>query len=115
MDLMGPGKSVVVAHRYQAFVCAWFQPKKAPPTVGWLPAVSFEVKRSATPTGLNAWKSSWRYFDNVLDIAPKKGALAVKGVAIWNGGGGNVHDGGVEASAAPQEGCRTLRTAPAGK
>ncbi len=97
-----PGDEVVVAHRYQAFVCAWFHPKKGPPTVGWLPAVSVEVKKSAAPTGLEAWKGSWRYYDNVLDIAPKKGALAVKGMASWDGGGGNVHVGGVEASAAPQ-------------
>jgi hypothetical protein len=97
-----PGDEVVVAHRYQAFVCAWFNPKKGPPTVGWLPAVSVEVQKSATPTGLNAWEGSWRYFDNVLDIAPKKGALAVKGMARWNGGGGNLHFGEVEASAAPQ-------------
>ncbi len=48
----------------QACVYAWFQPKKDPPTVGWLPAVIVEVKKSAAPRVLNDWKGSWRYFDN---------------------------------------------------
>ncbi len=97
-----PGDEVVVAHRYQEFVCAWFQSKKGSSTVGWLPAASVEVKKPATPSGLNAWKGSWRYYDNVLDIVLKKGVLAVKGETSWDGGGGNVHVGSVDGSATPQ-------------
>jgi hypothetical protein len=99
------GDQVLISRKYGAWVCGWYQPRKGGETVGWLPANKLVMAEPPpAPPALNNWIGLWKYERKTLDIRRdgKSGLLKVKGYAIWEGVGANVHVGGVEAVAQPR-------------
>jgi len=98
------GDHVLVSRTYGQWVCGWYQPRKGGETVGWLRADKLLVSEPPARPALADWVGSWKYAGKSLDIRRdgKPGLLKVKGYAIWEGVGANVHVGGVEAVAQPQ-------------
>jgi hypothetical protein len=98
------GDQVLVSRTYGQWVCGWYQPRKGDETVGWLRADKLVVSEPpARPAPAN-WIGLWKYAGKSFDIRRdgKSGLLKVKGHAIWEGAGGNVRVGGLEAVAQPQ-------------
>jgi hypothetical protein len=100
------GDEVIVSRRYGAFVCAWFQPRKGPETVGWLPAESVAVGERAPEPSLAAWAGEWEFYENLVEIkrGRRAGELTLAGQAYWKGLGDNVHVGEINATLAPRNG-----------
>lgn len=98
------GDQVLVSRKYGKWVCAWYQPQKGSETVGWLLADKLIMSEAPAQPALASWIGLWKYGKKSLDIRRdgKTGLLKVKGYAIWEGVGANVHVGGVEAVAQPQ-------------
>jgi hypothetical protein len=98
------GDQLLVSRRYGQWVCGWYQPRKGGETVGWLLADKLVLSEPPARPTLANWVGSWKYAGKTLDIRRdgKTGLLKVKGYAIWEGVGGNVHVGGVEAVARPE-------------
>lgn len=97
------GDEVLVSRKYGSWICGWYQPRKGSETVGWLPADKLVMSAPSPPPALKNWIGLWKYGEKSLNIrrGGKSGFLKVKGYAIWEGTGANVHVGGVEAVAQP--------------
>lgn len=98
------GDRVLVSRTYGRWVCGWYQPRKGGETVGWLLADKLLMSEPPASPPLANWVGSWKYAGKSLDIrrGGKPGLLKVKGHAVWEGAGTNVHAGGVEAVARPE-------------
>jgi hypothetical protein len=98
------GDEVLVSRTYGQWICGWYQPKKGGETVGWLRADKLVISAPSPRPALEGWVGLWKYAGKSLDIRreDKSASLKVKGYAIWQGVGANVHVGGVEAAAQPQ-------------
>ncbi|HEY9285064.1 MAG TPA: hypothetical protein VIP46_16550 [Pyrinomonadaceae bacterium] len=98
------GDRVLVSRTYGRWVCGWYQPRRGGETVGWLPADKLVLSEPPARPALANWVGLWKYAGKSLDIRRdgKAGLLKVKGDAVWEGVGGNVHVGGVEAAARPE-------------
>lgn len=98
------GDEVLVSRTYGKWICGWYQPRKGGETVGWLPADKLVMPAPPARPALASWLGLWKYGRKSLDIRrdSKSGLLKVRGYAIWEGVGANVHLGGVEAVARPQ-------------
>jgi len=98
------GDEVLVSRKYGQWICGWYQPKKGGETVGWLQADKLVLAAPPARPPLKNWLGLWKYEGKSLNIRRdgKTGALKVKGYAIWEGAGANVHLGGVEAVARPE-------------
>ena len=71
--------------------------------MGWIPADKLVLSAPPAAPALKDWLGLWKYAGNPLDIrrSGRPGSLKVKGYAISQGVGANVHVGGVEAVAQP--------------
>lgn len=98
------GDRVLVSRTYGRWVCGWYQPRRGGETVGWLPADKLVLSEPPARPALANWVGLWKYAGKSLDIrhGGKAGLLKVKGHAVWEGTGANVHAGGVEAAARPE-------------
>ncbi len=98
------GDQVLVSRKYGSWLCGWYQPRKGGETVGWLPADKLVMSEPSAPPALINWIGLWKYGRKSLDVRRdgKSGFIKVKGYAIWEGVGANVHVGGVEAAAQPR-------------
>jgi hypothetical protein len=98
------GDRVLVSRTYGRWVCGWYQPRKGGETVGWLLADKLVMTEPPARPAPENWVGLWKYAGQSLDIrrGGEPGLLKVKGHAIWEGAGANVHVGGVEAAARPE-------------
>jgi hypothetical protein len=98
------GDRVVVSRKYGPWVCAWYQKGRGAETVGWLRADKLVMSAPPAAPALKDWLGSWEYAGNSLDIRrdAASASLKVKGEAVWQGVGDNVHVGSVEAVARPR-------------
>lgn len=98
-----PEDEVIISRIYNTdWGCAWYQPKKGSPTIGWIPTNRLDL----LPGGLNLapqdWLGKWKYYDNSIEISKGgAGELAVKGSAFWKGLGDNIHIGELDHKAKP--------------
>lgn len=94
------GDEILSAGTYGDFVCAWYQPAKGPPTVGWIRMD--DVRPVYGEDGPPSWTGQWEGQGN--DIAIEvigAGRLSVKGNAFWKGVGDNIHIGEVDDAGTP--------------
>jgi hypothetical protein len=98
------GDEVLVSRKHGQWICGWYQPKKGGETVGWLLADKLAVSDAPARPPLKNWLGVWKYERQSLTIRRegRSNSLKVKGYAIWEGTGENVHVGGIEAVAQPQ-------------
>jgi hypothetical protein len=98
-----PGDEVIISRRFGNFACAWYQPKKGPETVGWLPLNKLE---SVESTGRRNWTGIWNFYDNEIKIAAAgtPNIYKVSGNAFWKGLGDNIHIGELAGDAKLVEG-----------
>ncbi len=89
------GDDVITNRKFGDYVCAWFTPVKGAPTVGWLRESDLEFPSMLSDASSGVWSGEWRYFQNSIKINPAKSddQLSIKGTAIWQGFGDNVHIG----------------------
>jgi hypothetical protein len=96
------GDEVITSKSYGNFVCVWFQPGKGTETVGWLPAENLSSITSQNTSGIN-WIGNWEYAENEINFIPQKNQekVLIKGTAIWQGLGDNVHIGELDFTGSP--------------
>lgn len=98
-----PEDEVLISRIYNTdWGCAWYQPKKGAPTVGWIPTNRLDFLPGSLNLAPQDWLGKWGYFDSSITIAKGgAGELAVTGNAFWHGLGDNVHVGELDYKAKP--------------
>lgn len=99
-----PGDEVIAARQYGGFTCVWYQPAKGNETVGWVETNSLELGYEDPEDTKGKWIGNWVDGQNSIQFVPAKrnGAYMIRGNAIWQGAGDNVHVGELEGTEAPE-------------
>ncbi|NNE99870.1 MAG: DUF3298 domain-containing protein, partial [Pyrinomonadaceae bacterium] len=99
-----PGDEVIVARTNGDYSCVWYQPRRGNETVGWLKTTDLVLNKAPIKPGRINWAGNWVFGKSNIKLTRENtpGVFLIKGDALWQGLGDNVHIGELDFAGTPK-------------